>query len=62
MDFPLSLIYSLGLYMSVLRLDTPTGYTCRINRSPTMEIPAEINQFGRKVLPAVALIWKTKVC
>ncbi|CAH1767987.1 9770_t:CDS:2, partial [Entrophospora sp. SA101] len=49
-----------GLTMMMLRLDSPSGYTCRITRSKTFIIPSQVAEFGAKALPAILLAWVAK--
>ncbi|KAG9287625.1 hypothetical protein G9A89_023975 [Geosiphon pyriformis] len=49
-----------GLKMSLLRLDSPAGYTCRISRSKLLEIPSQVAEFSSKVLPVILLAWRAK--
>ncbi|CAJ0641965.1 12991_t:CDS:2 [Entrophospora sp. SA101] len=50
-----------GMIMMLLRLDSPIGYICRISRTKTYEIPTRINEFGKKVLPALVVALKSKM-
>ncbi|CAI2182259.1 4637_t:CDS:10, partial [Funneliformis geosporum] len=49
-----------GLMMTLLRLDSPAGYICRVSRSKPFFIATHIKEFGKKTLPAIALTWKAK--
>ncbi|CAJ0866298.1 7646_t:CDS:10 [Entrophospora sp. SA101] len=49
-----------GLYMILLRMDVPAGYTCRVTRSDTLQVPTNINRF-EKALKCLVLAWKAKI-
>jgi len=49
-----------GLVMSLLRLDSPAGYTCRVSCSKLLEIPSQVAKFSLKALPVVLLTWRAK--
>nr|CAG8578587.1 11175_t:CDS:10 [Entrophospora candida] len=50
-----------GMMIMQLRLDSPMGYIYRISQTKTYEIPTQINEFGKKVLPALIVAWKSKM-
>jgi len=49
-----------GLTMTLLRLDCPAGYACRISRSKSFCIPSKVSEFGKKALPTILLAWMAK--
>ncbi|GET03382.1 C2H2-type zinc finger transcription factor [Rhizophagus clarus] len=49
-----------GLIMMMLRLDSPSGYTCRISRSKSFSIPSQVDEFGTKALPTILMAWMAK--
>ncbi|CAG8793502.1 17518_t:CDS:10, partial [Cetraspora pellucida] len=49
-----------GLMMMMLRLDSPSGYICRISRSKSLNIPSQVEEFGAKALPCILLAWMAK--
>ncbi|RUP43198.1 hypothetical protein BC936DRAFT_137490, partial [Jimgerdemannia flammicorona] len=49
-----------GLVMSLLRLDSPAGYTCRVSCSKSLEIPSQVAEFSSKALPVILLAWRAK--
>ncbi|CAB4407224.1 unnamed protein product [Rhizophagus irregularis] len=49
-----------GLMMMMLRLDSPSGYICRISRSKSLSIPSQVEEFGAKALPCILLAWMAK--
>ncbi|CAH1768732.1 5783_t:CDS:2, partial [Entrophospora sp. SA101] len=50
----------IGLKVLVLRLNSPTGYVCRVLRTNMFEIPPNINEFGSKALNAFIMTLKAK--
>jgi hypothetical protein len=50
-----------GLSMSLLRLDSPAGYMCRITSSKSFCIPSQVAEFGAKALPVILLAWRAKI-
>ncbi|KAI9279526.1 hypothetical protein BC943DRAFT_355189 [Umbelopsis sp. AD052] len=52
-------ILQYGLHSSVILLDCPSGYVCRVSSTPTYKIPTSITTFPR-LLHVIELTWKSK--
>ncbi|CAJ0839585.1 7469_t:CDS:2, partial [Entrophospora sp. SA101] len=50
-----------GLKVIMLRLDSPTGYVCRVLRTNMFEIPSNIKEFGSKALNVLVMALKAKL-
>ncbi|CAG8684505.1 15583_t:CDS:2, partial [Funneliformis mosseae] len=50
-----------NLMVVLLRMDSPEGFVCRVNRTRMIGIPAKVEEFGSKAIHVIMLAWKAKM-
>ena len=52
-------ILQFGLHMSIMVMDCPAGYVCRVSPSPVCKVPASLKTFPT-LTDVIQLTWKAK--
>lgn len=50
-----------GRIITLLQVDSPAGYICRVTRSQVYTVPDTIAGVGSEMLKIFILVWKAKV-